>query len=330
MNLTSPTQIKKLLSKEGTRPTKRFSQNFLINKGLLEKIIKASDIKKKDVILEVGPGLGVLTKELAKKSAIVLTVEKDKKMVAILKKVLKEEEIENVKIINKDILKLNFESGILSTKKGKGFSKLSAVGGKSKKRNESHSKIRQVSAETFDEQIRQSWKPYKVIANIPYNITSALIRKFLEADNKPTEIILMIQKEVAQRICKKDKMSLLSLSVQFYAEPKILFYVSRKSFFPAPKVDSAIIKIIPKEKSAKNPEIFFKLIKAGFSSPRKLLIKNLSDGLKLEKENLKKVFEKIKLSPKIRAEDLKLQDWLNLSTHPFGDQVSTSIHRRLL
>jgi 16S rRNA (adenine1518-N6/adenine1519-N6)-dimethyltransferase len=313
MNLTSPTQIKEILSEEGIRPTKRFGQNFLINKGLLEKIIKVSNIKKTDIILEVGPGLGVLTKELAKKSAMVLAVEKDKKMVAILKKVLKEEEIENVKIINDDILSLSLDSGILNTEKSKGFSKLSAVGGKSKERNESYSKVRRISAETFDEQMRQSCKSYKVIANIPYNITSAIIRKFLEEDNKPTEIILMVQKEVAQRICKKDKMSLLSLSVQFYADPKILFYVQKRSFFPAPKIDSAIIKITPKEKTAKNSEIFFKLIKAGFSSPRKLLIKNLSEGLGLEKENLKKLFEKVNLSPKIRAENLKIQDWLNLS-----------------
>jgi len=313
MNLTSPSQIKKLLAEEKIRPTKRFGQNFLINKGILEKITDKADLKKDDLVLEVGPGLGVLTKELAKKSAMVLTIEKDIKMAAILKKVLKEEKIKNVKIINEDILKLNLESGILNIKKGKGFSKLSAVGKKNKKRNESHSKARQASAETFDEQMRQSWKSYKVVANIPYNISSALIKKFLEANIQPRKIILMLQKELAQRICKKDKMNLLALSVQFYAEPKILFYVSKKSFFPAPKVDSAIIKIIPKEKRAKSPEIFFKLIKAGFSSPRKLLIKNLSEKLKLEKGDLKKIFKKIKLSPKIRAEDLKLQDWLNLS-----------------
>jgi len=107
-------------------------------------------------------------------------------------------------------------------------------------------------------------------------------------------------------------MSLPSLSVQFYADPKTLFYVQKRSFFPAPKVDSAIIRIVPREKENKNPEMFFKLIKAGFSSPRKLLIKNLSERLKLEKEDLKKIFEEINLNLKVRAEDLKIQDWLNI------------------
>ncbi len=299
MNLTKPTEIKKLFEEFGIAYAKKeFGQNFLVNKGVLKKIVDASDLKKDDVVLEVGPGPGVLTLELAKKVKKVIAVERDKKMVKILERVLEQEDIKNVKILNADILKLNIEPETWNIKRDKKINTKTIT-----------SKFQNLNSETHKLQTTN----YKLIANIPYNITSSLIRKFLETKNKPTEIILMIQKEVAQRICKKDKMSLLSLSVLFYAEPKILFYVSKKSFFPAPKVDSAIIKITPKENLEKNPEIFFKLIKAGFSSPRKLLIKNLSEGLTLEKDDLKKLFEKINLNPKIRAEDLKLQDWLNLS-----------------
>jgi len=323
MNLTSPTQIKELLERYETRATKRFGQNFLINKGILEKIVQAGNIKKDDLVLEVGPGLGTLTKELAQNAGKVIAIEKDKKMAAILNDVLKEEMIENVEIINKDVLKLDLGSGILNIEsnardleKSKGYSKLNAFEGKSEERNEPYSKVQQISPRAFNEQMRQFWRPYKLIANIPYNITSSLIRKFLETENKPTEMILMVQKEVAQRICEKKKMSLLSLSVQFYANPEILFYVSKGSFFPSPNVDSAVIKISPKKEAQKNTEKFFKVIRAGFSSPRKFLIGNLSDKLKIKRDVLEEIFLQNDLNKKVRAEELSLQDWITLSTTP--------------
>lgn len=310
MNLTSPTEIKKLLEEIGAKPSKYYGQNFLINKGILEKIINASEIKKDDIILEVGPGPGALTKKLSKKAKRVIVVEKDRNMIKILEKVLKEENIKNVKVINEDILKLDLGKTIC-----KGFSKLSAVGGKSEEKKKPYSKSTALSIEAFYEQMRQVRKPYKLVANIPYYLTSALIRKFLEEKTPPKKIILMIQKEVAQRICKKNKMSLLSLSVQFYAKPKILFYVSKGSFFPAPKVDSAVIEIIPKKTTPMESEIFFKFIKAGFSSPRKQLASNLAENYDLSKDNFKKIFEKINLDPRIRAEDLTLKNWIILTQY---------------
>jgi 16S rRNA (adenine1518-N6/adenine1519-N6)-dimethyltransferase len=155
---------------------------------------------------------------------------------------------------------------------------------------------------------------YKLVANIPYYLTSPLIRKFLEAENKPDFMVLMVQKEVAQRICAKvPDMSLLAVSVQFYAEPKIISYVSKNCFWPAPKVDSAIIKIIPQNKHKISADLFFEVVKAGFSQPRKQLAGNLSKALKLEKSQVEKWLLNNNISPKQRAETLYVKDWKNLA-----------------
>jgi 16S rRNA (adenine1518-N6/adenine1519-N6)-dimethyltransferase len=256
--------MKEILEKFNAKPSKRLGQNFLTDKNILQKIIASADIKKDDIILEVGPGTGILTAELAQKAKKVIAVEKDKKMVEVLTETLKD--FKNVEVINQDILKFDIN------------------------------------------------KKYKVIANIPYYLTSAMIRKFLEADNKPTEMILMIQKEVAQRICETPpNMSLLSASVQFYAEPKILFYVSKNSFWPVPKVDSAVIKITPHDQDKGLSIPFFKIVKAGFSAPRKQLAGNLSKGLKIKKEAAEKFLLENNINPKQRAETLSVEDWRKLA-----------------
>lgn len=160
--------------------------------------------------------------------------------------------------------------------------------------------------------------PYKIVANLPYYITSPLIRKFLESvELSPTLITLMVQKEVAQRICAKPpNMSILAISVQFYAEAKIISYVSKKSFWPQPKVDSAIIKIKPQVKTNKkeiNNDLFFKVVRAGFSQPRKQLINNLSKELKIDKIKTREWLLKNKIQPTQRAERLNVEDWIALS-----------------
>jgi 16S rRNA (adenine1518-N6/adenine1519-N6)-dimethyltransferase len=269
MNLTSPTAIKQLLSKYETRPSKRLGQNFLIDKNILDKIINAANIKSDDIVLEVGPGIGTLTQELAKKSTRVIAVEKDKTMIEILKETLKD--FKNVEVIHADILKI--------------FNKFSN---------------------------------YKVVANIPYYLTSPLIRKFLESENQPSTMILMLQKEVAQRICSKPpRMSLLAVSVQFYTNAKIISYVSKNCFWPAPKVDSAIIKITPVKKRDVSADLFFKIVKAGFVQPRKQLVNNLTtlkslNGVKLTKEQISEWLLKNKINPNQRAETLDISDWINL------------------
>ncbi len=264
--------VKILLKKYGIRPLKSLGQNFLINERVFDRIIRVAELSSNDIVLEIGPGVGNLTLRLGEKVKKVIAIEKDKKMCEILKKVLENQNIKNIKIINQDALKLDFSPYIQ--------------------------------------------KPYKLIANLPYYITSPVIRKFLELKKPPESMILMVQKEVAQRICAKPpKLSLLAVSVQFYAKPKIISYVSKKSFWPRPKVDSAIIKIIPLKMrwSKKYTEKFFEIVRAGFAHPRKQLINNLSKGLNLEKQKIEKWLLKNEVRPEQRAETLDVEHWQKLT-----------------
>ncbi|OGZ17640.1 MAG: ribosomal RNA small subunit methyltransferase A [Candidatus Nealsonbacteria bacterium RBG_13_36_15] len=278
--------VKNLLRKYKIRPSKRFGQNFLIDKIVLKKIVATANLQPRDIILEIGPGTGILTKELAKKVKKVIAIEKDPEMVKILQEAT--QDLKNVKIIQGDILELNPK--------------------------------------------RYNLKPktYKVVANLPYYITSPVIRKFLELPKaRPRIMVLMVQKEVAQRItAKPPNMNLLAVSVQFYAKPNIMSYVSKRSFWPQSKVDSAIIKIVP-HKSALigiNYNLFFEIVRAGFSQPRKQLINNLSrlnfssknlggqaKYLKIHRQKIKNWLLKNKIQPDQRAETLSIRDWLKLT-----------------
>ncbi|MFH2013376.1 MAG: 16S rRNA (adenine(1518)-N(6)/adenine(1519)-N(6))-dimethyltransferase RsmA [Patescibacteria group bacterium] len=244
-------EILSTFKKYNIRPSKKLAQNFLTDKNILEKIVEAADLNINDIVLEIGPGLGVLTNELSKRCKKIIAVEKDEKML----EVLKDRNYPNIELINKDILKT----------------------------------------------IIQLPEKYKLIANLPYYITSPIIRMFLEKD-QPELMVLMIQKEVAQRICAKNKLSVLSVSVQFYADAKIIKYVSRNCFYPVPKVDSAIIKIIPKQIPNIDVKKFFQLVKMGFSSKRKKLKNNLKPIIKKE----------IDFDLNLRAEDLSVNDWIKL------------------
>ncbi|MBX4200715.1 16S rRNA (adenine(1518)-N(6)/adenine(1519)-N(6))-dimethyltransferase, partial [Candidatus Parcubacteria bacterium] len=158
-------------------------------------------------------------------------------------------------------------------------------------------------------------KKYKVVANVPYYITSPIIRMFLENNNPPALMVLMVQKEVAQRICQKPpEMSLLAVSVQYYAMPKIAWPVSKGCFWPSPNVDSAIISITPQKRMEKiGSDAFFQVVKAGFSHPRKQLLNNLSTALGKSRENVEAWLLQNNLSPLQRAETLNVQDWINLT-----------------
>ncbi len=254
------------MKKYGIRPSKRLGQNFLTNKGIAEKVIKAASIDPQDIVLEVGPGLGILTRELAEKAKRVIAVEKDSGLSGLLSK--EYENLKNLEIINQDILSFNPDI-----------------------------------------------KKYKVVANLPFYITSPVIRKFLEKDFPPEIMVLIVQKEVAQRIiAKPPKMNLLAVSVQVYAEPKIISYISKGSFYPAPKVDAAILKLTPESKlSLPKLSLLFKIARAGFSHPRKQLVGNLSKELKIEKERIAEWLKKNNIDPARRAETLSMDDWLNLS-----------------
>ena len=161
-------------------------------------------------------------------------------------------------------------------------------------------------------------KPYKVIANIPYSLTSLIIRKFLSQTPRPSLMVLLIQKEVAQRIvAKAGDLNILALSVQYYATPSLLFTVSRNCFWPKPNVDSAVIKIVlnPSEQlpSPAEEEWFFKVVHAGFAAKRKLLASNLAQGLDISKEKVLTAFTELGLNEKIRAEDASVQQWIELA-----------------
>jgi 16S rRNA (adenine1518-N6/adenine1519-N6)-dimethyltransferase len=299
MTLISPRNI---LNRYKIRPSKGLGQNFLIDKNALKKIIEAAGIKPSDVIIEIGPGLGVLTQALAKQAKTVIAIEKDPKMCEILKENLKD--YNNIKIINADILKTRLAC--------------------------EPQPRRERSSSTGVENYKI--KNYKVVANLPYYITSPVIRKFLEADNPPKLMVLMVQKEVAQRICgKPPRMSLLAVSVQFYANPEIIGYVKKQSFWPQPKVDSAILKIsafIQRKYPAFNQR-FFRIVKAGFSQPRKQIASNfmkklalsspkglalsLSKGVKLNKNQIINWLALNKINPTQRAESLDIKDWINLT-----------------
>jgi 16S rRNA (adenine1518-N6/adenine1519-N6)-dimethyltransferase len=273
MDMISKKIVKNLFKEYQIKPSKNFGQNFLINEKAIQKIIEAADIQSRDIILEIGPGIGAITQELAKKAKKVIAVEKDPKMVQILKETL--QEFKNVEVIQNDILKLIFKLP--------------------------HS--------------------YKIVANLPFYLTPRVIRKFLEIPNPPKEMILIVQKEVAQRICAKPpKMNLLAVSVQIYADAEIISYISKKSFWPQPKVDSAIIKItskgrsvLPRISGGQTSTIFFGIVKAGFAQPRKTILNNLKNGLKLDKDEIEKWLVENNIQLNQRAETLSVQDWLNLT-----------------
>lgn len=262
---------------------KSLGQNFLKSKAAVREILESADLSKDDIILEVGPGKGVLTESLLQSGARVLAIEKDGRLIEFLnEKFLSEIKSGQLVLINGDIL--DFESD------------------KYKINNE-----------------KLLLKPYKLIANIPYYITGALIRKFLESNNQPTQMVLMLQKEVAKRIVASDrKESLLSISVKVYGKPKYVATVPARYFAPAPKVDSAILQIsdITKKFFTENnisEEKFFELLHAGFAHKRKMVIRNLEAVC--PKDQLSKIFSDLKISPKSRGEDLSLETWKLILTN---------------
>ena len=314
MDLTNRTVIKDLFRKYGVRPEKYLGQHFILSKKALAQMVAAAEIKKNDTIFEIGPGLGALTQELAKNlpgrragGAKIVAIEKDPEMISILKETLVD--YKNIKIVQADARELSI-----------------------------------LRIDSFGDKlgIKIAKNKYKIVANLPYNIATFLIRQWLDPPSSPPNgrirrarpelMVLMIQKEVAQRICAKPHfrqgyggqapMNLLAVSVQFYADAKIIGYVPAEAFWPKPKVDSAIIKIVPK-RSKRNDCIkpiglkqsftFFAVVKAGFSQPRKQLIGNLTKKLTIPKEEILSAFKKLDIPERTRAENLSLEQWILLA-----------------
>ena len=274
-------QFKEALRKNKAAPLKRLGQNFLVSQEVKTKIIEAAQIKPKDTVLEIGPGLGALTFELAQKAKQVIAIEKDKKIAEILKKRILKENIRNIKVIAEDILKDNV---LLSTFNG----------------------------------LR-----YKVVANLPFNIATAVIMKFLESKKPPKLMVVMVQKEVAQRMCASPPhMNKLAVFCQALSKPEIVAFVSSSAFWPKPKVNSAIIRLQPKETNGALGSVdyinFSKVVNAGFSHPRKTLLNNFAKldrgqtPISTQKEKIAKWLVQNNIQPNQRPETLTINDWQNL------------------
>jgi 16S rRNA (adenine1518-N6/adenine1519-N6)-dimethyltransferase len=267
------------LRQAGLRARKGLGQHFLVDGGVLKSILAAAELTPNDIVIEVGPGLGVLTRELSRQAGRVVAVELDDNLASLLKETLAS--FDNVTIVNQDILKVDPES---------------------------------LLQEHFPDRKTDSWY-YKVVANLPYYITSPVLRHFLEASVKPQCLVVMVQKEVAREItAKPDRMSLLAISVQLYGEPKIVKYVRASSFYPAPEVDSAILRIAvyPRPVVEVDTESFFKLVRAGFSAARKQLGNSLAQGLDRPKVEVLPILEKAGIDSRRRAETLSIEEWARL------------------
>ncbi len=271
------TEIKYLLELYHIAPNKLRGQNFLLDEEVLDYIIKKAGVKKDDLVLELGPGLGALTQKLALHAKQVIAFEIEENFASPLDKIQKMNS--NVEIIWQDILKLNINQWqeILSSKKS---------------------------------------KHYKIVANIPYYLTGKFIQKFVSFDPVPESLTLMVQKEVAERIEAKDgKMSLLALAVKLYGQVELLRLVGRDSFWPAPKVDSAIIHIfeIKKWPHPVDEKKTWQLIKRGYAKKRKKLVNNLLSDPSIEKKELISALKSLGIDENVRAENLQARDWVKLA-----------------
>lgn len=273
-----PKQVRRLLSQYGLRAKKSLGQHFLIDKQVLHSIVSAAQLTPEDTVIEVGPGLGVLTQEMARLAERVVAVEADSELATALDEILRP--FANVRVICSDILQTDPASLSAST--------------------------------DFD----LTTSRYKVVANIPYYITSPILRHFLEASPKPCLMVIMVQKEVGKAIvAQPGEMSLLAVSVQFYGEPSIIDYVPAQSFYPPPKIDSAILRIELYEQppvQVPDNDRFFEVVRAGFSSPRKQLRNSLAQGLGISPQATAGLIEEARINPQRRAETLNLQEWANI------------------
>ncbi len=256
---------------------KSLGQHFLKARGIVREIVSAGEIKKGEMVLEIGPGKGILTEALISAGAEVIAVEKDKSLFSLLKEKFADE-VKNgqLTLLNADVLDFDFKCYKLHV------------------------------------------TSYKLVANIPYYITGEILRKFIGGKAKPSRAVLLVQKEVAERIVARPKPldsalgkeSILSISVKIYGSPKYLGKVPAKYFSPAPKVDSAIL-LIENISSPFNREVeekkFFKAVKKGFSHKRKMLLGNLKT--EFAEKSLGEAFQTCGLDKKIRAENLTLENW---------------------
>jgi 16S rRNA (adenine1518-N6/adenine1519-N6)-dimethyltransferase len=268
--LTDPEHLQNLFRQLRLKPNDFLGQNFLISEEVLAEIIDIAKIKKSDTIIEIGPGLGVLTQELVKKSNRVIAIEKDKRFISVLKKFFAPNK--NLEIIEQDALRFNFE---------------------------------EVKGD------------YKIVANIPYYLTSHLLQNLLALEHKPKRIVLMIQKEVGERLtAEAGELSILGISVQIFADVAIVSNVPKENFWPKPKVDSCVILIEPKDKFPEivDEKLFFRILKIAFAGKRKQIHNTLANGLKLSKEEVAELLTAAKVGLTTRPQDLSIPQWIEIYT----------------
>jgi 16S rRNA (adenine1518-N6/adenine1519-N6)-dimethyltransferase len=264
--------IPEILRQYGLKPDKRLGQNFLVDPSALQRIVETAEIRSQDAILEIGPGLGSLTRYLASVAKKVVAVELDADLISPLRDILAP--YSNVTIIQGDILEMD-------------------------------------PGQLMDQ------SSYLVVANIPYYITSAVIRHLLEAEVQPRRVVLTVQREVAQRICAEPgDLSLLALSVQVYGNPRIAARIPAGAFYPPPKVDSAVVNIdlYPQPRiPAERLDAFFSLAKAAFSQKRKILRNAISGGTHLSPAEAEDLLKAAEINPGRRAQTVSIEEWCKLS-----------------
>jgi len=274
-------EAKSQLHRLGARARKGLGQHFLVDRGVLEKIVSAAGLASTDTVIEVGPGLGILTEELVKRAGKVIAIEVDPKLAASLKKRVSNSP--NLTVLNANILELNLME--LASKHN-----------------------------------------YKVVANLPYYIAAPILRHFLEASLKPSLMVVMVQKEVGQSmVAAPGNLSIFAISVQLYGKPTIVDYVPAQSFYPEPKVDSAIVRIeVYPEPAVQVADIagFFEIVKAGFSAPRKQIRNSLALGLQLNSAEVVELLEQAGIAPQRRPETLSLQEWASLHLTFAGKDIN--------
>jgi len=276
--MTSSSEVRELLSRFGLRARKSLGQNFLVDDGALDRIVAAAELSREEVALEIGPGLGTLTKRLARTAGRVVAVEIDPHLMPVLRDALAA--YPNVQLVHGDILQLDLAALLAD---------------------------------------RQTIRPvrYKVVANLPYYITSAIVRHLLEAAFKPSRLILTVQHEVAQRLtATPGDLSLLAVSVQFYGRPSIIARVPAGSFYPAPQVDSAVVRIDVHPQppvAVEDVDRFFDVVRAGFGQRRKQLHNALKAGLPAPAEAIAAALAQAGIDGRRRAETLTLEEWAALT-----------------
>jgi 16S rRNA (adenine1518-N6/adenine1519-N6)-dimethyltransferase len=263
-----------LLRAHGLHARKHLGQNFLSDPAILDRIVAAADLSREDTVLEVGAGLGSLTKPLARRAGQVVAVELDDQLVAILRE--RTADLPNVRILHADILRVS----------GFGF----------------------------------HHRGYKVVGNLPYYITSAILRRFLEKEPRPALMVITVQREVADRIVAgPGDLSLLAVSVQFYTRPQIVTRIKAGAFYPPPKVDSAVLRLDIMQQPAvtlpagQGEAGFFRVVRAGFAQKRKTLRNALSAGLGIPASQTETALNRAGIDPRRRAETLSLQEWADLT-----------------